>query len=110
MKLLFDENLAPGLADTLAQVFPGSSHVHRLGLGSADDALVWQYAREHGFTVVTRDSDFHERSLVLGYPPKVIWIRRSNCSTSEIEQLLLARTPDIEKLDSDTDAAFLILL
>lgn len=110
MKLLFDENLAPGLADTLAQVFPGSSHVHRLGLGSADDALVWQYAREHGFTVVTRDSDFHERSLVIGYPPKVIWIRRGNCSTLEIEQLLHTRTSDIEKLDSDTDAAFLILL
>jgi predicted nuclease of predicted toxin-antitoxin system len=31
---------------------------------------------------VSKDADFHERSFVLGPPPKVIWIRRRNCSTT----------------------------
>ena len=57
MKLLFDENLAPDLAASLAPLYPGSAHVHALGLGSADDAVVWQYARDHGFTIVTRDAE-----------------------------------------------------
>lgn len=110
MKLLFDENLAPGLVPALAQVFPESDHVHQVGLASADDAMIWQFARDRGFTIVTKDSDFHERSLMLGYPPKVIWIRRGNCSTAEIESILRNHAEDLRKLDSDADAAFLILV
>ena len=32
-KLLFDENLSPKLVVTLADVFPDSAHVDRMGLG-----------------------------------------------------------------------------
>jgi len=40
------------------------------------------------YTVVTKDSDFSEIVVLLGFPPKVIWICRGSCSTSEIEQIL----------------------
>ncbi|QXE22076.1 hypothetical protein B6N60_00756 [Richelia sinica FACHB-800] len=30
----------------------------------------------------------HDLSLVFGNPPKVIWIRLGNCSTSQVENLL----------------------
>ena len=33
MKLLFDENLPPRLAEVLQDQFPGSAHVHSCGLG-----------------------------------------------------------------------------
>jgi hypothetical protein len=46
VKLLFDENLSPRLVGALAEVYPGSAHVHHCGLGSADDSAIWQYARE----------------------------------------------------------------
>lgn len=72
----------------LIDVFPGSAHVHECGLGSADDTTIWEYARQHGFTIVSKDSDFQDRSVLHGHPPKFIWIRADNCSTREIEKLL----------------------
>ena len=83
MRLLLDQNLSPRLLTALANPHPGSTHVREIGLQAADDDTVWQYATEHGFTIVSKDADFHERSFLLGHPPKVIWIRRGNCSTDE---------------------------
>lgn len=110
MKLLFDQNLSPRLATALSNLFPESQHVHAAGLGKATDETVWNYARERVFTIVSKDSDFHERSLLLGYPPKVVWIRRGNCSTREIEDLLREHAAEIQTLASEPEAAFLILL
>ena len=84
MNLLFDENLSPHLVERLADVYPESRHVSGVELGAAQDSSVWEYAKEHGFAIVSKDSDFAERS-VLESRPKVIWIRLGNCSTSEIE-------------------------
>lgn len=110
MKLLFDENLSPVLVQALAAIFPGSEHVHQVGLGSSDDEAIWQFALARGFTIVTKDSDFHERALLLGYPPKVIWIRRGNCSTADVETVLRAGADEIDRLGKDEEAAVLILL
>jgi predicted nuclease of predicted toxin-antitoxin system len=40
VKLLFDENLPPRLAEVLAKDYPGSAHVHECGLGSSDDEAI----------------------------------------------------------------------
>ena len=90
MNLLFDENLSPRLAERLADVFPGSVHVHECGLGSGDDDAIWQYAKENGFTIVSKDSAFQERSVLQGFPPKFIWLRAGNCTSTEIETRLWA--------------------
>lgn len=63
MKLLFDENLSVRLPSVLADVYPGSAHVHHCGLGSADDSSIWQYAKDNSFTIVSKDSDFQERAF-----------------------------------------------
>ena len=110
MKLLFDENLAPSLAASLAALFPDSAHVHSLGLGSAGDAAVWEFARDHGFTIVTRDADFDERSTLAGNPPKIIWIRRGNCSTEDIEDILRRHVDDLRNLAESSEAGVLVLL
>lgn len=109
MKLLFDENLSPKLVQRLSSIFPESVHVDRVGLGSEDDNDVWDYARINEFTIVSKDSDFHEKSLLKGYPPKVVWVRRGNCSIKEIEEILIKHTSDIEKLIKNNEKAFLIL-
>lgn len=110
MKLLFDENLSPRLIDALADLFPGSAHVHSAGLGSATDDAVWQHAREQGFTLVSKDADFYELSQLRGQPPKVVWIRRGNCSTTQIERLLRAQAGRIEALVDDPEATCLALV
>jgi len=110
MKLLFDENLSPRLVNLLNDVFPHSAHVDRVGLGSAPDSSVWEYAKANGYLIVSKDSDFHERSLLQGYPPKVVWIKRGNGSTRQIEALLRHAGGDIEAMVDDPQSAFLILL
>jgi predicted nuclease of predicted toxin-antitoxin system len=93
------------MAEALADVYPGSVHVHQGDLGSADDTAVWNYARDNGFTIVSKDSDFQERSVLLGSPPKVIWLRASNCTSAEIEDLLRAALPVVSRfigIDSES--------
>jgi predicted nuclease of predicted toxin-antitoxin system len=50
MKLLFDENLSPKMVAALADIFPDSAHVDRIGLGGGSDDNVWRYAKDNGFT------------------------------------------------------------
>ena len=52
MKLLFDQNLSPRLARTLAAVYPGTTHVRDVGLQAADDGTVWVHAAEQGFAIL----------------------------------------------------------
>ena len=106
MKLLFDQNLSYKLAQALAREFPGSSHVRELGLASAVDIEVWEYAKQFGFTIVSKDTDFSQRGFLFGPPPKVIWIRLGNCSTKEIQDVLLAYASEIRKFGSDPDSSF----
>lgn len=88
MKILLDENLSLRLVELLADLYPESNHVHNLKLGGADDSEVWNYAKLHGFAIVSKDSDFAERSVLEKNPPNIIWIRLGNCSTADVERLL----------------------
>ncbi|MDB9437613.1 DUF5615 family PIN-like protein [Dolichospermum lemmermannii CS-548] len=88
MKLLFDENLSPKLPLGLNDIFPNSLHVRDVEMKSTIDPIVWDYAKLNDLMIVSKDSDMHDLSLVFGNPPKVIWIRLGNCSTSQVENLL----------------------
>lgn len=109
MKLLLDQNISHRLVESLASLYPDSSHVRLIGLKAADDESIWAFARQHDFAIVSKDSDFYQRSLLFGFPPKVIWIRRGNCKTETIEQILRERHSDIERFHRDKRHAYLIL-
>ncbi len=109
MKLLFDENLSSHLVDLLADCYPGSCHVRSVGLERGDDSAVWDYAAAHGFMIVSKDADFHQRSLLFGPPPKVVWVHVGNCSTSTIENVLRRHVGDLANFEQDSAAVSLIL-
>ncbi len=109
MKLLFDENLSPRLPTLLAEFYPASVHVKECGLSEASDAVVWDYARAHGFTIVSKDSDFQERSVLFGSPPKIIWIRTPNCKSAEVAELLSKARTLVERFVGDAAETCLIL-
>lgn len=109
MKLLFDHHLSPSLVERLAALFPESNHVWNLRLHDAPDTMVWLHAREHGFTVVSKDADFSEVSMELGYPPKLIWLRIKNWSTDQIEDLIRSSYPRITEFEAARDRGILIL-
>lgn len=101
MKLLLDQNISRKLVDELEDLFPGSSHVYPLGLHKASDEEIWNYSRDNGFTIVTQDSDFSERSLVYGYPPKVVWLRTGNTSTDNIRNIFKQHSQEIIAFGED---------
>jgi predicted nuclease of predicted toxin-antitoxin system len=109
VKLLFDHNLSPALANRLQDLYPNSNHVYRLDLDRIPDIEVWEYARQEDFLIVTKDSDFSDICLLRGFPPKIIWVRRGNCKTAEIEEILRRHNGDIEELNNDETVGVLAL-
>lgn len=109
MKLLFDENVSPRLTQMLSGVFPECSHVRSAGLRGAEDRQIWEYARREGFTIVSKDTDFRERSYVEGAPPKVVWLDVGNAGTQAIEGLLRREHDRIERFGESEESSVLIL-
>ncbi|MEK7994285.1 MAG: DUF5615 family PIN-like protein [Planctomycetota bacterium] len=109
MKLLLDENLSPKLARALSDLFPSTLHVEDCGLGAAGDDAIWEFARTHGFAILSKDSDFCERSAIQGTPPKVIWLHVGNCTTSEIDALMRGCAAAIQAFFADPSGTCLVL-
>jgi predicted nuclease of predicted toxin-antitoxin system len=69
MKLLLDENLSDRVIHRIIDFYPESNHVKPLALRNTADLIIWEYAKTNQFVIVSRDSDFHQRSLLYGHPP-----------------------------------------
>lgn len=108
MKLLFDENLAPRLATALLDFYPGSVHLRDCGLRGASDDEVWQYARGNGFVIVSKDSDFSQRSSLIGSPPKVIWLRIGNCTTARADLVLRNAVERLRRFEDDQETCLVL--
>jgi predicted nuclease of predicted toxin-antitoxin system len=109
VKLLLDHNLSPRLVRLLSDVYSEITHVHDLGMDTASDSEVWYYAAEHGYTILSKDADFHQRSLLFGAPPKVVWLRIGNCSVAESADALRERYIEIRRFIEASTADFLVL-
>lgn len=109
MKLLFDQNLSPRLPRKLADIYPDSVHVREIGLRDADDPDIWEYAKANGFAIVSKDSDFQQRSLLKGSPPKFIWLRVGNCTVTRTEDLLRSYSAAIHTFNLDDSKSHLML-
>jgi predicted nuclease of predicted toxin-antitoxin system len=109
VKLLLDQNLSYRLLAEVEEAFPGSSQVRLLDLDTAADEVVWQYGKRHGFTIVTKDADFHELAMLYGAPPKIIWLKCGNRSRWYIANLLLKHRRHLDAFGEDPDAAVLEL-
>lgn len=109
MKLLFDQNLPPRLSKTLEDIFPNSIHVREIGFVEATDTEIWNYAKENNFTIVSKDTDFQQRSLLLGHPPKIVWLRVGNCPVKTVEDLLRKHSDLINAFELDEKKSYLVL-
>ena len=109
MRLLFDQNLSPKLVGRLADLFHGSVHVQDVGLDQADDTVLWDYARQNGLAIVTKDEDYNLLGVVRGHPPKVLWLQLGNCTTTQVEAALRTRGVDILAFGQDPTAGTLVI-
>jgi predicted nuclease of predicted toxin-antitoxin system len=109
MKLLLDENLSFRLVALLADLYPDSIHIRDVGLLGSSDEKVWNYAAAGGFMLVSKDTDFYERSVLYGAPPKIVWLKIGNASVSESAALLRGQFITVRRFFEDKTATFLPL-
>jgi predicted nuclease of predicted toxin-antitoxin system len=109
VKLLFDQNLSRFLVRRLAKEYPASAHVVEVGLDTAADRVIWEYAAEHDYVVVSKDSDFRQLAFLFGPPPKVVWLQVGNASTNVIEDVLRSHRGDLEAFGDLAEESMLVL-
>jgi predicted nuclease of predicted toxin-antitoxin system len=92
MKLLVDQNISHRIIQPVSHLFTSLFHVRDLALTNADDHEIFMFAKENGFdAVVTIDDDFVKLLNLFSSPPKIIWIRTGNCSTSALSEILAGK-------------------
>ena len=109
MKLLLDENLSPRLVSRLAELFGEITHVRNVGLKQAEDRSIWDWAKLHGYTVITADADFIALSQELAFPPKVVHLEQCDFPYRVIEDLLRRNAVRIAEFDKDETIGVLAL-
>lgn len=109
MKLLLDENLSDRIIRRIIDLYPGSEHVKNLALTNIDDGIIWEFAKANSFTIVSKDYDFHQRSLLYGHPPKFIYLRIGNSPTSKIVQTLRDNFDTISQFGDRDSESILVL-
>lgn len=109
MKLLLDENLSDRIVSKILDLYPHSAHLKSFSLLQSDDNAIWIFARQNGYAIVSKDSDFHQRSILWGHPPKLVYLRVGNISTNEIVNILRANSDQLLAFDADATSSILIL-
>ena len=90
MKLLFDMNLSPKLADTLITRGIESVHWFQIGAPEATDSEIVAYAYVNDFIIVTCDLDFSIiMSISHGSKPSVVQIRVQGIPTDRVVDLIM---------------------
>ena len=109
MRLLFDQNLSRHLVKEFQIHFPDVRHVTSLGLSSASDEEIWNFARAEGYTIISKDADFHHMSFRYDAPPKAIWLKLGNCSTRQVSVCISRNLPALHAFLKDADSATLAI-
>ena len=110
MKLLLDENLSRRLVSKLLEAFPDTIHVSAVDLLMTPDPDIWAYAKQHGFTIITKDDDFLALAHRYGPPPKLIMVEIGNCTNAVIAERLLASAVRLRELAEHTTAGIIKLI
>lgn len=109
MKLLLDENLSDRIISRIIDLYPDSAHVKTLNLINTDDGIIWNYARDNNYVIVSKDSDFHQRSILYGHPPKFIYLKIGNSPTSKIVNILRNNFTIISEFNNSKIESILVL-
>ncbi len=73
------------------------------------DLAIWDFAKDKGYTNVTKDRDFLQRSVLVGHPPKVIHLALGNCSVDELERVLVANISQMKIFGKHASKSYLLI-
>jgi predicted nuclease of predicted toxin-antitoxin system len=110
MRLLIDANLSWRLVNQLKADFPEITHMLNAGMAEdTSDTLIWNYAKENKYSIITNDDDFHLLAMAKGFPPKIILLKTGNQSTKYISEILSKHKTDIESFITNEEYGVLEL-
>lgn len=98
MKLLIDNQLPEALARFLDANGMPAVHVRDHGLQGASDRTLWEFARQHGHVLVSKDEDFPQLSNRFGSPPQVVWVRLGNCRKANLLEVFQRVLPQLKAM------------
>ena len=79
-----------------------------IGLDASADSDIYIHAREHGFAILSKDSDFRQLSFVYVAPPKAVWLRVGNCTVAELVSVLSANEQRLLEFEAGPES-FLVV-
>ena len=95
MRFIVDAQLPPALARALAENGYRAEHVADLGLESASDSAIWNFAVETDAVILTKDEDFARRRTISGAGPAIVWIRLPNTRRKSLLAWFERVLPDV---------------
>lgn len=110
MRLFFDQNISHRILKLLPEAYAGSTTVKAEGLINSSDRDIWDFAKNGRYIIVTQDSDFNDLTSLLGFPPKIIWIRTGNIRTIDFAKILADYIEEIKKFEEDSKYGCLEIL
>jgi predicted nuclease of predicted toxin-antitoxin system len=120
LRILIDMNLSPRWTETLEGTGFEARHWSAVGDGAASDREVFEWARRHDFTVLTRDLDFGRLLALTGArSPSVVLLRMHRVLPADLgirlTDVLRRHATDLDRgaiiaLDADSDRVHLLPL
>lgn len=84
VKYLIDANLPYYFS-----LWAGEEYIHVKDIDDQwTDTQIWEYAKEHHLTIVTKDTDFSVRMILSEPPPRVIHIKLGNMKMRTFHTIL----------------------
>jgi len=96
MKPLYNGMLPPSMVQSLADIWPEAKHVVTEYGEKFPDQSVWDEAKAHDYTIITKDSDFSDANKHPGPPPQVVRLTIGNATPAELEVYLRGHAGEIE--------------
>jgi predicted nuclease of predicted toxin-antitoxin system len=95
MRFFVDANMPPSLASWLTEQGHDACHAKSVEMERCKDRVIWQYAKERGLYIVTKDEDFVHLSAQDPDGPSVVWVRIGNAVRRVILHRMIDEWPGI---------------
>ena len=108
MRFLVDASLSWRLFRLLQNDFPQVTHVINTSLPEfSPDMVIWNFALQNEYSIITNDEDFYLLSIGKGFPPKIILLKTGNQSTKYIAEILIKHKTEIVNFISNEEQGVL---
>ena len=96
--LLVDVQLPPTLVQWFTDRGDAARHINDLGMGTSDDAVIWNYASslKSDAVIVTKDEDFRFFQNMSAPTVRSLWVRLGNCSNKALLAAFAQAWPEIQ--------------